>query len=275
MKIMKKLSAGILAVCFIGLTSFSCGSKQKTAQTEINEQETNETQTGVSTEQEQTVLTGTDKTEPTVSLQEYVKTTANVNLRSGAGTDYSVVATAEKGTSYAVLERQGNWVKTYFRGKTVYLSASYLTSFSLEKADTGVENVLFEGYKWLGTPYVYGAVRYHDGNGHLLSGFTTDKFDCSSLTQYVLYKGASQKLGTTTRSQVLQGTGVERADLRRGDLIYFTNASRYNNTGIERVGHVAIYLGDGYILHTASDYARIEKMSATRWSYYLEARRFV
>ena len=57
--------------------------------------------------------------------------------------------------------------------------------------------------------------------------------------------------------------------------IYFTNEERQYKTGVERVGHVAIYLGDNYILHTASDYARIEKMSQKRWSYYIEARRFV
>ena len=54
--------------------------------------------------------------------------------------------------------------------------------------------------------------------------------------------------------------------------MFFTNASRKNNTGIERVGHVAIYLGGNYILHTASDHAVIEPISATRWSYYITTR---
>ena len=48
-----------------------------------------------------------------------------------------------------------------------------------------------------------------------------------------------------------------------------------DSTGIERVGHVAIYLGDNYILHTASDYARIEQISSLRWSYYIETRDFL
>ena len=43
--------------------------------------------------------------------------------------------------------------------------------------------------------------------------------------------------------------------------------------GVERIGHVALYLGDNYILHTASDYAVIEQISSTRWGYYIEARR--
>ena len=137
-----------------------------------------------------------------------------------------------------------------------------------------VENALQEGYKLLGVPYVYGAVRFHDGKGNLLGGFNAQKFDCSSLVQYVFYKGANKVLDVTTRTQVIQGKYVNPNDLQRGDCMYFTNESRKHLKGVERVGHVAIYLGNNYILHTASDYARIEKISATRWGYFLEARRF-
>ncbi|MDE7208316.1 MAG: C40 family peptidase [Clostridia bacterium] len=44
---------------------------------------------------------------------------------------------------------------------------------------------------------------------------------------------------------------------------------------MERVGHVALYLGDNYILHTASDHAVIEEISAKRWSYFIVAKRFI
>jgi peptidoglycan endopeptidase LytE len=102
-----------------------------------------------------------------------------------------------------------------------------------------------------------------------------NKFDCSSLVQYAYYQGAGELLDVTTRTQVVQGKYVKKSELKRGDCIYFTNESRQYKTGIERVGHVAIYLGDDYILHTASDYARIEKMTAYRWNFYIEARRFL
>jgi cell wall-associated NlpC family hydrolase len=148
--------------------------------------------------------------------------------------------------------------------------------FEVEKSENAeLEEVIEEGYKQLGVPYVYGAVRLHDGKGNLLSGFTKSKFDCSSLVQYMFYQGAGVLLQTTTRTQVVQGKYVAKSELKRGDCIYFTNSSRQYNTGIERIGHVAVYLGDGYILHTSSDYARIEKMSSTRWGYYIEARRFL
>ena len=214
---------------------------------------------------------------PPVSKQvDYIRCTgSSVNLRSGAGTSYSVVGTAKKGEIYAVTQQLGNWYKTYYRGKEVYLSASYGAVLSLDKGSDDVENVLREGYKLLGVPYVYGAVRLHDGKGNMLGGFTAQKFDCSSLVQYVFYKGAGKLLQVTTRTQVKQGKYVARKDLQRGDCIYFTNESRQHLSGVERVGHVAIYLGDNYILHTATDYARIEKMTASRWAFYIEARRFI
>lgn len=214
---------------------------------------------------------------PVPQEAQYIRCTGErVNLRSGAGTSHSVLGSAEKGTTYTVLEKKGNWYKTYYRGKTAYIYASYTALFTLEKAeDTDVENVITEGYKTLGTPYVYGAVRVHDGNGKLLGGFSAQKFDCSSLIQYIFYKGAGVLLRSNTRTQVTQGKKIAKANLQRGDCLYFTNEDRQYNTGIERIGHVALYLGDNYILHTSSDYARIEKMTTKRWNFFIEARRFL
>ena len=221
--------------------------------------------------------TPSEPIKPVAQTINYIRCTANsVNVRSGAGTSYSVLGSAAKGTSYVLLEKTGNWYKTYYKNKIAYVYAEYAAVFTLQKSDeTDVENVIGEGYKLIGVPYVYGATRLHDGSGRLLKGFSENKFDCSSLVQYVFYKGAGVNLNTTTRTQVKQGEYVPKDKLKRGDCMFFTNEDRQYNTGIERVGHVAIYLGDDYILHTASDYARIEKMSATRWKFYIESRRFI
>ena len=93
--------------------------------------------------------------------------------------------------------------------------------------------------------------------------------------QYVFYEGADKILNVNTRTQVTQGKYVAKSKLQRGDCLFFTNEERQYNTGIERIGHVAIYLGNDYILHTSSDYARIEKMTASRWKFFVEARRFL
>ncbi len=231
-------------------------------------------------EQPQAELPQTEEPQvPTVPTQAEVKaqylrvTGENVNIRSGAGTGYEILGKAEKNTLFAYTGEKSGWYETYCRGRKAYISKQYVSLYETEKADEDTENVIAEGMKLLGVPYVYGAVRLHDGAGNFLKGFTKEKFDCSSLMQYIFYYGKGALLSLTTRTQVSQGRAVSDSAMKRGDLLFFTNASRANNTGIERVGHVALYLGDGYILHTASDYAKVEKMSATRRSYFICARR--
>ena len=158
----------------------------------------------------------------------------------------------------------------------MYISKKYCVVTEMDKSDNEkIEAVIAEGTNVLGTPYVYGAVRLHDGKGNKLKGFSINAFDCSSLMQYMFYYGADTLLQVNTRTQVYQGTTVSKSKLKRGDLMFFTNASRKNNTGIERIGHVAIYLGDNWILHTASDYAKIEQISSTRWGYYIQSQRMI
>lgn len=212
---------------------------------------------------------------PKVETVSYIKSTGDgVNVRRGAGTGYASLGVAEKGTLFAYSGKNGNWYKTMFKGKEAYIYADYCTLVSFEKStNADVERVIAEGCKYMGVEYVYGATRYMDGNGNRLSGFTTAAFDCSSLMQYIFKMGAGVNLQVNTRTQIYQGETVGYGDLKRGDLMFFTNASRKDNTGIERVGHVALYLGDNYILHTASDYAKIEKISSARRDYFIQAQR--
>ena len=293
MKKIKHCIALVLALCFLSPLAFLIGCKKE--KPTINSESIESVEEDLSAKDEPSDSEQPQPSEPPESSSppkeeppsppavapikqkaQYIKCTGDrVNIRAGAGTEHTVLGSAEEGTMYAVIGKTGNWYKTYYKNKTAYVYASYTSVFSLEKTEEEVEGVIEEGYKLLGVPYVYGAVRIHDGKGKLLRGFTAQKFDCSSLIQYIFYKGAGTLLGVHTRSQVLQGKYVNPKDLQRGDCIFFTNEQRQYNTGIERVGHVALYLGDGYILHTASDYARIEKISAKRWSFYIEARRFL
>lgn len=218
-----------------------------------------------------------EPSEPAVKTVTYLCVTSNgVNVRTGAGTGYSALGAAEKGAQLAYLGTENGWYKTQYRNKIAYISAKYCVFTEMEASgNEKIEAVIAAGCTLLGTPYVYGAVRLHDGTGRFLSGFTTGAFDCSSLMQYIFYKGAGAILDVTTRTQVKQGVTVPKSKLQRGDLMFFTNSSRYNKTGIERIGHVAIYLGGNLILHTASDYARIEEITATRWSYFIQAQRIL
>lgn len=214
--------------------------------------------------------------EPKPKTKQYIYVKTNeLNVRSKAGASSAIRGQADKGVSLVYLGTESGFYKTYYKNAVSYVSANenYTELYTMPVSNEETESVITEGCKLIGTPYVYGAVRYHDGYGKRNSGFTVAKFDCSSLTQYVFYKANGTLLQVNTRTQIFQGKHVEKSDLARGDLIFFTNDSRRYNTGIERVGHVAIYLGDNKILHTASDYCKIEEMTTKRWNYYIEARR--
>lgn len=214
---------------------------------------------------------------PVQKTATYLRVTGDgVNIRSGAGTSYSTLGTAEKNTLYAYLGKSGSWYITKFKDKTAYISEKYCTLSEMDESDEErIESVIQSGLRFMGVKYVYGAVRLHDGKGNRLKNFTCEAFDCSSLMQYIFFDGAGVLLDVNTRTQVYQGKTVSKSQLKRGDLMFFTNSSRKNLSGIERIGHVALYLGDNYILHTASDYAKIEQISTTRWGYFIQGQRIL
>lgn len=198
-----------------------------------------------------------------------------LNVRSGKGASYASLGTLDKGDMVAYVSYADGWYETVYKERAAYVSANenYTALYYMDKGSERAESVIEVGKTLLGYPYVWGSQRYHRGNGILNTNFAAGEFDCSALTQYAYYKGAGVLLDVNTRTQVKQGTPVGFDDLERGDLMFFTNSSRYNLTGTERVGHVAIYLGDNYILHTASDHAVIEPISPFRRSYFIEGRR--
>ena len=221
----------------------------------------------------------TSESEPVVDIASYIRAKVNgLQLRTGPGTNHTSLGSINKGDMVTLIAKEGNWYRTKYKNKTAYISAGqeYTELYEMQKHSlAAVEAIIGQGASLLGFPYVYGAIRYHDGSGKKLHNFDATQYDCSSLIQYIFYRGAAINLQMTTRTQVTQGIFVPRSKIMRGDLIFFTNAQRYNKTGVERVGHVALYLGDNYILHTASDYAVIEQISAQRWKYYIETRRFL
>ncbi len=214
--------------------------------------------------------------EPEVLTKTYIMSTVDsLCVRSSNSTSSSVLGYLDKGDILSYISKVGDFYKTKFKEKTAYVSVKYSKKAEFNLASEEVENTILFACDLLGYPYVYGSERYHWGNGKLNSNFKNGEFDCSALVQYVYFKSCGVLLDLTSRAQSLNGKEVLKKDLRRGDLMFFTNDSRKNKTGIERIGHVGIYFGGNYILHTASDHAVIEEISPKRWSYYITARRVV
>lgn len=114
--------------------------------------------------------------------------------------------------------------------------------------------VIEEGRRWLGVPYKYGG---NDRGG----------VDCSGLTCAVFKKAAKIDLPRTSRDQIGACRRVKSADLRPGDLVFFTSSP-----GGCRINHVAIYIGDNQIIHsTLSLGVTISSLSEPYWDKHFHA----
>lgn len=111
--------------------------------------------------------------------------------------------------------------------------------------------VIANGEKYLGTKYKYGS-----------SKDTTKTFDCSSFTQRV-FKEAGITLPRDSRQQSTVGKTVSKKDLKKGDLIFMKSSAKGAS---DRITHVAIYAGNGKILHTyGSPGVTYSKFDGTNW----------
>ena len=176
-----------------------------------------------------------------------------VNIRAQATTQSEVLGKLNRLEHLPLIEKiSQNWYKILYKGRQAYISANsdYTRVYDPEKVSAQIENIISEGKKVLGVPYEYGAQRLLFHNGKPNPNFTGETFDCSSFVQYAFYMGAQIKLKADSRSQSKEGILINKSELERGDLIFMWSSARRYNTGIERIGHVVIYLGDNKILHT-------------------------
>lgn len=99
------------------------------------------------------------------------------------------------------------------------------------------------------------------GNPYVLGGTSlTNGADCSGFT-YSVYKAFGYNIPRTSTDQRSAGVGVSYAEAQPGDLICYS-------------GHVALYLGDGKIVHASSESTGIKYGTAT-YRTILAVRRIV
>ena len=110
----------------------------------------------------------------------------NLNVRSGKGSGYSALGSINAKDMLAYVSTEGGWYKVRYKRGYGYVSASYTQIKYMQMSDNqAVEDVLNVAKGLMGYPYVWGAQRYHWGNGILNRNFVQGQFDCSSLVQYV------------------------------------------------------------------------------------------
>lgn len=120
--------------------------------------------------------------------------------------------------------------------------------------------VVSAGLDAIGTPYVWGGDDPEDG------------FDCSGLTQFVFREIAGMDLPRTAREQRHEGTGINKKELKPGDLVFFATMRRRG------VSHVGIYIGQNQFVHapTRGSKVRVDNLSDKYWArHYVAARRYI
>lgn len=124
-----------------------------------------------------------------------------------------------------------------------------------DSASTIADGIIAKGKTFMGVPYKFGS---KTGN--------TKSFDCSSFTQY-LFEQAGISIPRSSKEQSMSGTYVPRNELKPGDLVFFYSP----------VHHVALYIGNGKILHTyGKPGVTINDLNSGWWDeHYTTARRYI
>ncbi len=111
-------------------------------------------------------------------------------------------------------------------------------------------------YSYMGIPYVWG-------------GTSPSGFDCSGFVQTV-YALNGINISRTADTQFMEGSAVNKGDLRLGDLVFFT-------TYTYGASHVGIYIGNSQFVHASSSGGCVTISSLEDDYYksrYLGAKRF-
>lgn len=156
-----------------------------------------------------------------------VKTIENADTLTWSESGLSKEAEANyKVRAYTVVNNEkicGSYSGTYEKEVTIIYDYS------------GVSSEVSVLTKYVGYDYVFGGTS------------PTKGWDCSGFTQYVFAKHFGVSLPRTSGEQAGRGTAVSKNDRsawKPGDLLF------YKENG--RISHVAIYLGDGQMIHALS-----------------------
>ncbi len=157
------------------------------------------------------------------------------------------------GNILAYLGSEGGFSKLqYPDGREAYVPDEEVMNYELWLASRtpDTETIIETAFRFMGRPYLWGGT---SGKGVDCSGFTKTVFYLNGL---LLPRDASQ--------QVHVGVPVETdttlAGLQPGDLLFF--GRKASEEKAEKITHVAIYLGDGKIIHS-SGIVKVESLRRT------------
>ena len=155
-----------------------------------------------------------------------------------------------RGQTYEVLSgaNQG-WVKIRTGGREGFIRTAGNATV-VEKARESVDEnikkrrqVVEYAMQFVGGRYVYGGADPNRGA------------DCSGFTRYIMQHAAGVSLSHSSRAQSGEGRSVSYSEIKPGDLIFYGGKGYIN--------HVAMYIGNGQIVHASTERTGIKVSNAT------------
>lgn len=166
----------------------------------------------------------------------------SLNVRAAADEKSEIVTKVAKGEELEVIEVLDGWVKCALNTDEVYVKSEYVevktglsTAVTLAKFRYGMEvsdvriDLCEYAIQFVGNPYVWGGTSLTKGA------------DCSGFVLSV-YKNYGFTLPHYSGAQSNHGTEISYKDAQPGDLLFYGSSK-------SSITHVAIYIGDGQIVH--------------------------
>ncbi len=173
-------------------------------------------------------------------------TTDKLYVRQEPNTDSAKLSYVEKGEELIIVDSKDGWYKVEHNNVVGWICGDYATvAYQLPKGVTVSELRFGVGISDERVRLVNFALQFIGGRYVWGGESLTNGVDCSGFTMKV-FEQFGIKLPHYSVSQSACGKKIDIANAKPGDLFFYYNPS------MGRIDHVAIYIGNGQIVHAAS-----------------------
>lgn len=181
--------------------------------------------------------------------QQEIKTVATVNtetlnVRADKSTEAAVLLQVGNSEAFTVNSIADGWVEISVDDSVGYISQDYVTVAQALPTAKTIEQVKYgDGVSDVRASVVSYALQFV-GNRYVWGGTSLEKgVDCSGFTMRILGKyGIS--LPHSSKAQPSYGTKISASEAKPGDLFFYGSG--------RSISHVAIYIGNGQIVHASN-----------------------
>lgn len=192
------------------------------------------------------IVTGDDAIQLAYDIMEKVAvvTADSLRVRSEMNTDSEIITSIPNGEKVTVAEEYDDWIALEIDDEVGYCSKEFVDiQIRLRSAMTLTEARFGEGVSDGRAALVTFALQYV-GNRYVWGGTSLTKgVDCSGFTMQV-YKQFGYSLPHYSGAQAKCGKSIKLSEAQPGDLVFYGRG--------KTIGHVAIYMGNGQIVHASN-----------------------